>query len=72
MDIKTSHGLVNEGEFRIHIFKELSAIARRFNGTNQLAVYEAANEVLKGEYKPEMPDTDTFSGCGSNCSCKDA
>lgn len=70
LDIKTSAGLVSEGEFRIHVFKELSEYARNFNGTHQLVIYEAANQVLKGEYQPEMPDTDPNSNCGTQCDCQ--
>ena len=70
LDIKTSAGLVSEGEFRIHIFKELSEYARKFNGTHQLVIYEAANQVLKGEYQPEMPDTDPNGACCTECACQ--
>lgn len=70
MDIKVSSGLITEGELRMHIYEELSGIARNYTGTNQLAIYEAANQVLKGQYKAVEADLSQESGCGGNCTCQ--
>jgi hypothetical protein len=69
-DIKTSAGLVSENEYRIHIFAELSAFAKNYSGTNQLAIYEAAQHMLKGQYTPPEADLSQESGCGGNCTCQ--
>ena len=69
MDIKVSSGLITEGEIRMYIYEELSKVARNYTGTNQLAIYEAANQVLKGQYKAVAGDLSQEGGCGGNCTC---
>ena len=70
VDIKVSSGLITESELRMYIYEELSKIARNYTGTNQLAIYEAANQVLKGQYKAVEADLSQESGCGGNCTCQ--
>ena len=53
----------------MYIYEELSKVARNYTGTNQLAIYEAANQVLKGQYKAVAGDLSQEGGCGGNCTC---
>ena len=69
-DIKTSAGLVSESDFRMHIYEELSKAAKNYNGTNQLAIYEAAQHILVGQYTPPEANLSQESGCGGNCTCQ--
>ncbi len=70
VDIKISSGVVSESDFRMHIYEELSKAAKNYNGTNQLAIYEAAQQILTGQYTPPEADLSQESGCGGNCTCQ--
>ena len=70
VDIKVSSGLINENDYRMYIYEELSKIASQYTGTNQLVIYEAANHILKGQYKAVEADLSQESGCGGNCTCQ--
>jgi hypothetical protein len=69
VDIKISSGVVSESDFRMYIYEELSKAAKNYNGTNQLAIYEAAQHILVGQYTPPEADLSQESGCGGNCTC---
>ena len=68
-DIKTSAGLISESDYRMYIYEELAKVAKKYTGTNQLAIYEAGNVILKGQYKAVEADLSQESGCGGNCTC---
>ena len=69
-DIKTSAGLVSESDFRMYMYEELAKAAKNYTGTNQLAIYEAAQHILVGQYTPPEADLSQESGCGGNCTCQ--